>query len=73
VLFPVYRPPILLGGTNARFNIIGWVGFHIDSATAGGSGGTLTGYFTRYITQGVQSSSASSASDFGVRTVQLVN
>src|SRR5439155_4828311 len=33
VLFPVYQPPIIYGGSNAQFNIIGWVAFHIDAQT----------------------------------------
>jgi hypothetical protein len=48
------------------------VAFHIDSATATGSSGDLAGHFTRYIAQGVQATSGGS-SDFGVRSVQLVN
>ena len=72
VLFPVYRPPILGGGSGARFNIIGWVGFHIDSADATGSSGELVGHFTRFLAHGIQASSANS-NDFGVRAVQLVN
>ena len=72
VLFPVYKPPILGGGSGARFNIIGWVGFHIDSAAANGSSGDLNGHFTRFLAHGIQASSGSS-NDYGVRAVQLVN
>ncbi|HEY8843775.1 MAG TPA: pilus assembly protein TadG-related protein, partial [Gaiellaceae bacterium] len=47
VLFPVYR--LLTGpGSNAKYDIIGWVGFVITSYNTGGSSGTLTGYFTSY-------------------------
>jgi Putative Flp pilus-assembly TadE/G-like len=71
VLFPVYQPPIVLSGSNAEFNIVGWVGFHIDSATAHGNSGTLTGHFTRYIAQGLQAQTFS-GNDFGVRVIQLI-
>jgi hypothetical protein len=71
VLFPVYRPPIINGGSNGQFNIIGWVGFHIDSETANGSSGTLVGHFTRYIAQGLQQQTFS-GNDFGVRVIQLI-
>jgi Flp pilus assembly protein TadG len=71
VLFPVYKPPIVAGGSNAQFNIIGWVGFHIDDAEAKGSNGSLAGHFTRYIAEGIQASSWN-PNDFGVRVVRLV-
>jgi Flp pilus assembly protein TadG len=71
VLFPVYQPPIINGGSNGAFNIIGWVAFHIDSQTAGGSNGTLTGHFTRYLAQGIQAANPGSQSDYGIRTIQL--
>src|SRR5207247_521651 len=45
VLFPVYR--LLTGpGSNAKYDIIGWVGFVITSFDNSGSSGTLTGHFT---------------------------
>ena len=73
VLFPVYQPPIDLSGSNAQFNIIGWVGFHIDSQTTHGSGGTLVGHFTTYLAQGLQAVSPSTGgTNLGVKVVQLV-
>ena len=71
VLFPVYDPPIKLGGSNARFNIIGWVGFHVTDADFHGSSGEVFGNFTRYIAKGVQATTSGGA-DFGVRTIQLI-
>ena len=71
VLFPVYQPPILLGGSNAQFDIIGWVAFHIDSQTTHGSSGSLTGHFTHFLAQGLEASDWN-GHDFGVRVVQLV-
>ena len=72
VLFPVYKPPIVLGGSNAQFNIIGWVGFLITGSSGGGNSGKIYGQFKRFIAQGLQGSNPGSQSDFGVRAVQLV-
>jgi len=72
VLFPIYREPILGGGTNARFNIIGWVGFVITDWDNTGSGGQVDGVFTRVVWEGILTNSGGSA-DFGVRTVQLID
>jgi len=71
VLFPVYR--VLKGpGSNALYEIIGWVGFVITSYDAHGSTGTITGTFTTYIADGVQVTSCGCA-DLGVHKVELVN
>ena len=71
VLFPVYR--LLTGpGSNAKYDIIGWVGFVITSYNTGGSSGTLTGYFTSYTASGVQATSGGNPY-FGVHKVELVN
>ena len=72
VLFPVYKPPIVLSGSNAQFNIIGWVGFLITGSSGSGNSGTIYGSFKRYIAQGLQATNPGSQSDFGVRAVQLV-
>jgi putative Flp pilus-assembly TadE/G-like protein len=71
VLFPVYQPPILLGGSNAQFNIIGWVAFHIDSQGAKGSSGALNGHFTTFLAQGLQAAPGT-GTNTGVKVVQLV-
>jgi Flp pilus assembly protein TadG len=85
LLFPVFDT---LGGTGstAQYDIIGWVGFHLDcfglavSTTncqnQNGNSQTLTGYFTKVIWKGLLSSSGSNNSnepDYGVDTVNLVN
>jgi len=72
VLFPVYQPPIIQGGSNAQFNIIGWVAFHIDSQTTHGSSGSLTGHFTRFLAQGIIAGPGGGSANFGVKVVQLV-
>jgi Flp pilus assembly protein TadG len=71
VLFPVYR--LLTGpGSNAKYDIIGWVGFVITSYNAGGSSGTLTGYFTSYTASGVQATTGGNPY-LGVHKVELVD
>ena len=72
VLFPVYKPPIVLSGSNAQFNIVGWVGFLITGSSGGGNSGKIYGQFKRFIAQGLQGSNPGNQSDFGVRAVQLV-
>ena len=70
LLFPVYNS-ITGPGSNAEYNIIGWVGFHVTGYDAHGSNGAVYGWFTRFIAQGIQA--ASGSNDFGVRAIQLVN
>ena len=71
LLLPVYREPIIGSGSGAVFNIIGWVGFVPTSYTLGGSSGTIRGYFTQVIWQGLADDTGS-VPDFGVRVIQLV-
>ena len=72
VLFPVYR--LLTGpGSNAKYDIIGWVGFVITSYKATGSSGSLTGHFTRYVGEGVQVEKGGGGPDFGAHKVELVD
>jgi secretion/DNA translocation related TadE-like protein len=70
VLFPIYDT--LTGpGSNAQYNVIGWIGFHVTSYHAGGSNGWVRGWFTTVIWKGIQSTS-SSGSNWGSKTIQLV-
>jgi Putative Flp pilus-assembly TadE/G-like len=74
LLFPVYR--LLKGpGSNAQYDIIGWVGFVIDSYDASGSTGVINGHFTRYTTDGVpaESGNGGGAQGLGVHKVELTN
>jgi Flp pilus assembly protein TadG len=71
LLFPVYREPIVGSGSGATYNIIGWVGFVPTSYSLGGSSGTIRGYFTQVIWQGLADDTGS-VPDFGVRVIQLV-
>lgn len=84
LLFPVYDG--LTGqGANAPYNIIGWIGFHLDcyglassstdcTQNNHGNNATLTGYFTTVIWDGLQSASGpQNEPDLGVYSVSLVN
>jgi Flp pilus assembly protein TadG len=74
LLFPVYR--LLKGpGSNAMYDIIGWVGFVIDSYTTDGSDGVINGHFTRYTTDGVpvENGGGGGAQGLGVHRIELTN
>ena len=74
LLFPVYR--LLKGpGSNAMYDIIGWVGFVIDSYSNSGSTGVINGHFTRYTTDGVpaENGNGGGAPGLGVHKVELTN
>jgi Flp pilus assembly protein TadG len=71
LLFPVYRSPIVGSGSGAEYNIIGWVGFVPTSLHTSGSSGTISGYFTQVIWQGLADDTGS-VPDFGVRVITLV-
>ncbi|MGZ4257862.1 MAG: pilus assembly protein TadG-related protein [Gaiellaceae bacterium] len=72
LLFPVYD--VLIGnGANAQYHVIGWVGFHMTAFSAKGSSGSITGYFTQVIWNGIESTTSNSQPDLGARTVQLIN
>ena len=72
LLFPVFRQ-LTGGGQNAEYEIIGWIGFHLNSYVVQGNSATLSGYFTEYIAKGIQAQSGQgSPLSFGVRTVQLI-
>jgi Flp pilus assembly protein TadG len=73
LLFPVYDT--LTGqGSNAQYHVIGWVGFHLDSVDKSGNDGSVTGYFTEVIWDGIPATSSNGGGpDFGAHTVQLVD
>ena len=75
LLFPVYDT-LVGSGSNAEYHVIAWVGFHLQNVDASGTSGSLTGYFTRIIWQGIVSQSGPSnpaIPDLGVRTVALID
>jgi putative Flp pilus-assembly TadE/G-like protein len=82
LLFPVFDT-LTGNGSNAQYNVIGWVAFHLDcvglqTATTDcinqhGNNQSLTGYFTRVIWNGLQAKTNKHLPDFGVYSVSLVN
>ena len=75
LLFPVYR--VLDGtGQNAIYEIIGWIGFHLNTYEVHGNNATLHGYFTEFIAQGILASTGGGesgpSSSFGVKSIQLI-
>ena len=70
LLFPVYRS-IVDGGSQAEYEIVAWVGFVPTSFTGGGSRGTIHGYFTQVIWQGLADETGT-VPDLGVRAISLV-
>jgi hypothetical protein len=58
-------------GSGAEYNIIGWVGFVPTAFRPSGSSGTIEGYFTQVIWQGLTVDTGS-VPDFGVRVITLV-
>jgi Putative Flp pilus-assembly TadE/G-like len=74
LLFPVYDK--LVGtGSNAQYHVIAWVGFHMLSHFESGSSGSITGYFTDVIWDGIEATSGGGGlpPDLGARTVYLVD
>jgi Putative Flp pilus-assembly TadE/G-like len=71
LLFPVYRSPIVGSGSGAEYDIIGWVGFVPTSFTAGGSAGTIKGYFTQVIWRGLADDTGN-VPDLGARVISLI-
>ncbi|MFL5964407.1 MAG: pilus assembly protein TadG-related protein [Gaiellaceae bacterium] len=75
LLFPVYDA-LVSQGSNAEYHIIGWAGFHLTRAQAGGDSGSLDGYFTEVIWQGMVDESGPPSPeipDLGVHSVALVD
>jgi len=73
LLFPVYD--VIIGtGANAQYHVVGWVGFHLTGFTASGSGGSITGYFTQVIWDGIESTASDGSNpDLGARVVKLID
>jgi Flp pilus assembly protein TadG len=73
LLFPVYDT-LVAQGSNASYHVIAWVGFHLLSGDLRGSSGTLSGYFTKVIWQGILPASGSNnIPDLGVHSIALVD
>jgi Putative Flp pilus-assembly TadE/G-like len=73
MLFPVYDT-LTNQGSNAEYHVIGWVGFHIESVNTQGNNGSLTGWFTEVIWDGLAATTPTGGGpNFGAHTVQLVD
>jgi len=75
LLFPVYDT-LIDQGSNAEYHILAWAGFHLTLAQASGDSGSLSGYFTQVIWQGLVSKSgppSPAIPDLGVHSVALVD
>jgi hypothetical protein len=70
LLFPIYKS-IKESGSNAEYDIAGWVGFKVSSFKATGSEGTVNGSFTKVIWEGIQSDTGNNM-NYGTYTIQLV-
>lgn len=70
LMFPVFDT-LTGNGSNASYNVIGWVGFHLDSFDARGSSGSLSGYFTEITWAGIPATANSGQPNYGTRTIRL--
>jgi hypothetical protein len=75
LLFPVYRK-LTASGSNAQYEIVGWVVFHLTGLDLKGNNEKLYGYFKEMIWQGIQVNSGSPGPggplNLGARSVELV-
>jgi hypothetical protein len=69
ILLPIYRE-VQGGGSNFKYEVIGWVGWHLTAYQISGKG-KLEGWFTRVIWEGIQTETATD-DDFGARAVGLI-
>jgi hypothetical protein len=75
LLFPVYDQ-LVDQGSNAEYHVIGWAGFHLTNAYGDGTSGTVSGYFTKVIWEGLIDQSGPQnpeIPDLGVYSVALVD
>ena len=73
LLFPVYDT-ISGSGSNAKYHVVAWVGFHLTAHTESGSSGTITGWFTEVTWTGIASTeSGGGQPNLGARVVNLVD
>ena len=73
LMFPVYDT-LAGSGSNATYHVIAWAAFHLESVTANGTEGSITGYFTEVTWDGIPATtSGGGGPNFGAHTIQLVN
>jgi hypothetical protein len=70
MLFPVFDR-LTGSGSNARYHIVSWVGFYLTGYSISGQG-SLSGYFTKTIWDGIETTTGDNAPDFGARSVALI-
>jgi hypothetical protein len=70
LLFPIYTT-ITGSGSNAKYDVVGWVAFHVTSFDANGNTGIVNGYFTQVIWEGIQSQTGNNL-NYGTTTIELV-
>ncbi len=70
LLFPIYKT-ISGSGSNAVYEVVGFVGFNVTGFVANGNTGKVNGSFTKVIWEGIQSQSGNNL-NFGTTTVALV-
>jgi Flp pilus assembly protein TadG len=74
LLFPVFKT-LSGNGSNAQYDIIAWIGFHLNSWSAQGNNAQLDGYFTQYIAHGILATGGNGgapSSTWGVKSIQLI-
>lgn len=72
LMFPVYDT-LTGSGVNALYHVIAWVGFRVDSFTASGSSGSLTGEFESITWEGLPASTNNGQPNLGARVVTLIH
>lgn len=74
LLFPVYDK-LVGSGAGAQYHVIAWVGFHMTAHEEHGSTGSITGWFTEVVWDGIESTAGGGDTqpDLGARTVHLVD
>lgn len=70
LLFPIYRT-ITGPGSNAQYDIIGWVGFKVSYFDPNGSKSFVKGSFVSVVWEGIHSNSGTNM-NYGVRAIELV-
>jgi Flp pilus assembly protein TadG len=70
LLFPIYKT-LKGSGSNAVYDIVGWVGFRVTSFQANGSTGKVRGSFTKVIWEGIGSQSGAGM-NYGALAIELV-
>jgi hypothetical protein len=72
LLFPVYDK-VVGSGAGAQYHVIAWVGFHLTGFDAHGSTGSITGYFTEVIWDGIAATKSTGQPNLGARKVSLID